>query len=404
MSDLPFLDENYSDPVKQLILLPAANERDLARWGAACAGYAQAFRTVAVSSSADDALSGDWDVVFVVQPDEWPASLRTSLAVNRRPDLHVEEITAPTPEILAQVLNVRVYHDARFGEARERPAGPIVSSALVGLHGRGDGTMQPRDLAVVRTARIEAVKLLTLANVASVDRLLEINPNMFIMLRPFVPFSDRGRPRNISPRQFFDAVAPDLERFFNHNNTLTYVEIHNEPNLLIDGQEGSWRNGSEFADWYLTALDLLRARFPGKLFGFPGLSPGGDMAGYRYSGSRFLDEAQFAAWSSDWIGVHCYWVSEAEMTDERHGYGWQVYRRMFPDHQLWITEFGNPNEPKNVVGDQYRRYYDTLKRVPNIGGAFAYISSISDARESRRWAWVSEDGQDVGIAPIVAQR
>jgi hypothetical protein len=104
------------------------------------------------------------------------------------------------------------------------------------------------------------------------------------------------------------------------------------------------------------------------------------------------------------VGVHAYWVNEREITDDREGFGFTLYRQRFPEKLLFITEFGNPAQPKPVVAEQYARYYGALRRAPGLGAAFAYVVSTSNPAESALWAWRDEAGQDLGLAAEVGRR
>lgn len=402
MSNLVLEDETN---VATLILLPAADDRELSAWGWACASYAQAFDTVTVSSNPLEARRETYQAVIVVQPDFWPASLWEAIAPARRPGLIVERLEAPTPDILAQILKARVVHEVRFAESALRnAAADLLSEWLVGLHARGDGELQPYDLTAFRVGRINAAKILSYASPASIEALRNLNPNMFIMVRAIINFNNDGKAQRVTPREFFDQTYQNLDRLFAADPNLKYVEIHNEPNLVIEGMTGAWQNGTDWAEWFLEVKRLYSERWPDKLYGFPGLSPGPDLPGVRRDHQVFLREAFLSVVAADWVGVHAYWQNEREMLDEAHGMGFRLYRRLFPDQLLLITEFGNPVEPKPVVGAQYVRYYSQLARERGVGGAFAYISSISDRRESARWGWMRDDGSDVGIAPVVGSR
>jgi hypothetical protein len=272
----------------------------------------------------------------------------------------------------------------------------------VGIHGRSDGELQPADLPLIQRGRFEAVKLLSYATLQSVTAVRAINPDTFFLIRAFVPI---GEGRRVTPEDFFAFTASDVARLYDADPALRYIELHNEPNLRREGWGGSWADGAEFSRWFLRLLDLYRRRFPEARIGFPGLSPGPySEAGGRYDSEVFLSQCENAARACDWIGVHAYWVNERELIDEREGYGFVRYRARFPDKLLFITEFGNPAEPKPIVAEQYRRYFAALRQVPGLGGAFAYVISTSSPEESPRWAWRSEDGQDVGIAAIVGDR
>ncbi|OGO47524.1 MAG: hypothetical protein A2W37_12255 [Chloroflexi bacterium RBG_16_63_12] len=97
-------------------------------------------------------------------------------------------------------------------------------------------------------------------------------------------------------------------------------------------------------------------------------------------------------------------MNEREISDERLGFGFMDYRARFPEKLLFVTEFGNPLQPKNVIADQYARYYGMLRHVRGLGAAFAYVISSPGPVESARWAWRDEAGNDVGIAAVVGQR
>ena len=118
----------------------------------------------------------------------------------------------------------------------------------------------------------------------------------------------------------------------------------------------------------------------------------------------FLAQALSAAQQADWVGLHAYWVNEREMADQALGLGFARYRALFPEKLLFITEFGNPNQPKSVVAEQYARYYGLLRNLPGLGGAFSYVVSTPDPIESPRWAWRNEIGDDVGIAAEIGRR
>jgi len=239
----------------------------------------------------------------------------------------------------------------------------------------------------------------------TVRRLKAINPEMFILVRAIETFEEDGQPRKVTPAQFVERTIPDLSRLYDEDSSLRYVEIHNEPNLRSEGLGGSWNDGAEFGDWFLEVTALYRQRFPDAHFGFPGLSPGpASTADGRVDSEAFLSQAEAAAQQADWIGLHAYWVNEKEISDERLGFGFMDYRARFPEKLLFVTEFGNPLQPKNVIADQYARYYGMLRHVRGLGAAFAYVISSPDPVESARWAWRDEAGNDVGIAAVVGQR
>jgi len=393
-------------PEAQIILLPARTPTESSIWGSAAMEYAAAFQTIDFSR---DPERVDWlayQHVTIVRPSFWPADLILELK-QANPALQFDRIPVDTPEALQLVLHVRVYYGWRYGPqtATDWTAAWPYGRALIGLHGRSDGELQGPDYEVVRAARLEAVKVTTHATHTSVDQLRQINPNMFIMLRPYVDFRQGKGVRVVSPDDFVHWTVDDLDRLLSYDPTLRYVEIHNEPNVTVEGLGTNWQDGYEFGDWFLAVLDLYRRRFPNALFGFPGLSPGptSDSQG-RLSSELFIQQAAKAAQQADFVGIHAYWVNERELSDVSLGLDFARYRERFPEKVLFVTEFGNPVQPKPVAADQYARYYSILRHLPGLGGAFAYVLSTSDPIESPRWAWRDEKGNDTGIAAEVGRR
>jgi hypothetical protein len=393
-------------PEAQLVLLPARTPAEASAWGSAAMEYAAAFQTIEFSR---DPLRVDWrgyQHVTIIRPSFWQTDL-TLLIKQANPEIAIDRIPVDTPEALQLVLHVRIYFGWRYGPqtATDWSQAWPDGRSLIGLHGRSDGELHGPDYEVVRLARLEAVKLTTHATPATLDRLRQIKPDLFIMMRPLVDFRQGQGVRAVSPQDFVKWTVDDLERLLSYDTTLRYVEIHNEPNVTREGLGTNWTDGYEFGDWFLTVLDLYRRRFPNALFGFPGLSPGptSDAQG-RMSSELFIQQAAKAAQQADWVGLHAYWVNERELSDASLGLDFARYRERFPEKVLFVTEFGNPVEPKSLVADQYSRYYAMLRHLPGLGGAFAYVISTPDAIESPRWAWRDEAGNDVGIAAEVGQR
>lgn len=391
--------------INQLLLVPARTDAELAEWGATALAYSQAFDAVTISNNVDLIRTGRFEHITIVQPEWWPAELHLRLKqAAHKP--RIEYLMAPNPQVLAQILNVRVYYNLRFGFETaydwSQQWAPGVS--YIGLHGRADGELLDRDIDIARTARLEAVKITSHATPASVDALRAFNPNMFIMVRPIMAFHFGESPRRITPQEYVQATQSDLQRLFDDYPDVEHIEIHNEPNLILEGLSGSWRDGVEFASWFDEVVSLYRRIWPNKKYGFPGLSPGPTIPGVRQGSSAFLGQAATAAASADWIGVHGYWQTEGQMQSLDGGMSWRRFRRLYPDKLLFVTEFGNPIQPKPVVANQYARYYGLLRRAAGIGAAFSYISSTSDLSESARWGWTDEAGRDVGIAREIGRR
>ena len=149
---------------------------------------------------------------------------------------------------------------------------------LVGVHGRADGPMLEPDYAPLEAARVEAVKLLVNAQPGDIDRCRVTmgEVDLFFLARLFADFQNG---RVVKAEEFADWQKHDMERMYVRG--VRYYEVHNEPNLNLEGFSASWRNGNEFEDWFLRVVDILQPLFPDARFGFPGCSPGGDIAGRR---------------------------------------------------------------------------------------------------------------------------
>ncbi|MCC7358213.1 MAG: M23 family metallopeptidase [Anaerolineales bacterium] len=280
--------------------------------------------------------------------------------------------------------------------ARSYPWPPAM--CLVGLHGRADGPLQDPDYAAINAARIEAVKLLTTAQPANVDRLRADNPRVFILMRLFASFDGRV----VRSDEFANWMQSEMAPFYDRG--LRYFEIHNEPNLRPEGWTQSWADGAAFGAWFLDVRHRLKQVYPEALFGYPGLSPGDAIPGLRANALDFLAASDAAARAADWVGLHCYWVSEQELNSASGGLGYVEYRRRFPDKLIFITEFSNATQhtDKDTKAKQYTRYYQHLRSIPGLGAAFAFVVSSSSGFDSETWRL--ENGQPTAIPGLVAAR
>ena len=269
---------------------------------------------------------------------------------------------------------------------------------LVGVHGRADGPLLEPDFPVIRDTHMEAVKMLSNAPPENIDRLRAINENIFILVRLFAGFRDR----TVSSADFVSWVEADVEQLYRAG--VRYYEVHNEPNLQIEGWQHSWQDGAQFAGWFLEVVERMKGRFPEALFGYPGLSPGADISGQRMDSWAFLQQSEPAAMSADWMGCHCYWVSDADMLRPGGGQVYAEYRRRYPEKLLFITEFSNPSSETSprAKGQQYVEYYRRLREVTGVGAAFSFV--ISASANFPHEIWRSEDGRASEIATLVGRR
>ena len=273
-----------------------------------------------------------------------------------------------------------------------------LNRCLVGLHSRADGPVQPPDLEVIKAARIEAVKFLSSAQPADVDQVRALRPDAFFMVRMFAGFNNRV----VTPADFCSWMEYELKPFYERG--VRYFEVHNEPNLQIEGWGYTWQDGRQFAAWFLEVMRRMRQLYPAAKFGFPGLSPGHNIPGQRLELALFLDQADEAARAADWVGCHCYWQDEASLRQPVGGLGYEDYRRRFPDKLLFITEFSNtsPTVDAQSKGAQYVEFYRRLRVAPGIGAAFAFV--VSASANFPHEVWRAEDGRATAVPALVGKR
>lgn len=395
----------------QVILLP---QDHYYAWLGAAQGYGLKF---GVNLTADPDSAGRLGQVVTIAgaPGGYPAQGDIQAWFHQTyPQVKVDYIPAASPDELGAALQKRIDAGDRYAPpAPPVPVAPVAPPApvapvapvypwpagkcLVGVHGRTDGPMQDADFEAVRVSNVEAVKLLTWARPEDIDRLRQIRPDVFILARLMTKI---GAPNQFSDF-FVGEVGQHMANFYARG--IRYFELHNEPNLTLEGWRSSWQNGGDFARFFLEVRDKLKARFPEALLGWPGLSPGPGVDGVRLKDWDFVAQADAALRAADWLGVHCYWQSAAIMEDAAEGGRvYRAYRQRYPDKLIFITEFSNATEPPAVKAQQYVSYYQSLRHEPGVGAAFSFVSSASSGFESE--AWRSEAGQLSEIPAAVGRR
>lgn len=388
-------------PENHILLLP---REDYPAWIAACRDYVIKFGpnfTNDPDSVGRSALPGQ--VVTIVDvPSGYPAQGDIRAWFERNyPTIKTDVVAVKTADELRAALAKRIQANDRylslapvFDFGALWPAG----KCLVGVHGRADGRMEPADFTAVAEARVEAVKLLSSAAPEDVDRLRAINPQVFILVRLFANIAGRVIP----PEQFATWLTFDMGQFYQRG--VRYFEIHNEPNLKGEGWTTSWQDGREFARWWLTVRNQLKALYPEARFGWPGLSPDGFPVPERTNDIRFLEQAEEALRAADFVCLHAYWRDEAEMRAPNGGELYREYRRRFPEKLLFVSEFSNPtpNTSLQAKAAQYVDYYAAARRFPGLGAVFAFI--VSASANFPHEAWRTEDGQLTEIVSAVGRR
>lgn len=271
------------------------------------------------------------------------------------------------------------------------PPPPPVVRAWVGLHLRADpldhnSPQYLHDLAVVNTARIEAVKIKTSDTLESLTGLIAagLDPAKIVLRL----FAAGDNPSLKSAALFYNEQKTWLAYFASRGGR--YVEVHNEPNLTLEGMGAAWSTPAQFADFYRQVKSLIRSNHPGLLVGFPGLSPQdtGSAITLGYTVANWLTACDGEIRDSDWIGAHSYWTSAGQLNDPSHGAYWKKFIPF--GKPILITEFANVGlDSPAAKGDQYVAYYAGL--TAPVLGAYAYVSSASDPAFVEQ-IWRSESG------------
>jgi hypothetical protein len=245
------------------------------------------------------------------------------------------------------------------------------------LGGLGMGNPQPLtsgQLKIISDAKLEAFKTLTLPdpdqNTQLIAQLKKVRSDMFIVTRLFFSVDAKNKTK-FSPQNFVDFVNNGLTACYQAG--VRYFEVHNEPNLEVEGMYWNWASGAEFGSWLQQVLNILKPRFPDAKWGYPGLSPQPNV-------DAFLDGSAAAANACDWIGVHCYWQQPANqppypINGDNAGFYWRAkFKPRFPTKMLMLTEYSNnsPSVSYNNKGKQYGDYIKLLRSEPNVGAAFAF--------------------------------
>ncbi len=275
------------------------------------------------------------------------------------------------------------------------PAG----KCLVGAVGRIGGPLEEEDLAVIERARLEAVVIGLSERRETLERLRATDPAMFFLLRLETDLSDQ----RVTPDQFVSQVAADLDRLYRLE--VRYVEFPHQPNLQLGGWGRSFRNGDEYAEWFQAVLEPLRRDFPEAKFGFPCLSPGEAISGWREDAARFLEDAEAAVIAADWIGVSACWTAAAGMRSPKGGRAYEQVRLQFPEKLIFVTEFANvsADTPPEAKATQYLEYYRDLRTRPGMGAAFANALSAAAGHEGVVWRGKGEKAPGV-IAEVIGRR
>lgn len=286
-------------------------------------------------------------------------SLKQDGATARKETDYPKDILDPTPFM--------VWPDSSKSlDPQARPAG----KCLIGASAQEAGGLSGETIKALADARLEALKIGKGEPSEAIGRLRAEIPGIHIIVRLAADFS--GSP--VEPGTFVRQVEEDARRLVRAG--VRDFEVHVNPNLQSGGWRRSWSDGSDFARWFLRVTGRLRKLCPEARWGFPGLSPGEFVSGWREDAYRFLEAADEAVEASDWIGVNCHWTSPTGMRSRQGGSAFQNLRDLYPEKLLVVTEFQNSSSaaPDAAKVDQYLSYFRLLRNEPGVLAAFAYSS------------------------------
>jgi len=278
---------------------------------------------------------------------------------------------------------------------------PSQHVAAIGLHASADpgnlhaGEAEFREFEILQPG---VIKVLSAHSEASIKRLAMEHPKVQWIIRAFLSMNDRS----VTSQQFYDWTISDLTRTINTlraegvSDDAMWIEIHNEPNLVVEGWTTSWQNGTQFAAWLKAVKTRYEQQFPLVHYVYPGLSPGEDVAGVRMGSTSFLADSETAVTACDAVGVHCYW-SQAWPMSTAFSY-LDSYQRF--DMPTWITE-SSRNDPVPQVSwaryaAEYSDFWRGLNTRPWVKGVTYFVASALETSFQAE-CWVVNQ-QSRGIA------
>ncbi|HET89547.1 MAG TPA: M23 family metallopeptidase [Chloroflexi bacterium] len=283
----------------------------------------------------------------------------------------------------------------------------------------GSGPATPADLAAIRQANLEALKLRAIVNSASdLAAYRDIGIHTFLVQL----LSPEPGARPTTPQEFVDYFAPALEEFVQAG--VRDLEIHGEPNLRARGYTVSWNSPTGFGDWFVSVSERIKTTFgPHVRTGFPALTPPPPRqpgAAPTISQHDFLGACASAVRQADFICCHVYWDSADALRAFETGARFvRQYLEAFPTIPLVISEFANvnPNTNSAIKGDQYAEFYLACAQYdgcyqdwpanqvawPRLQAAYAFLLRSSDPSYASL-VWTDEAGQPRSVVERVASR
>jgi hypothetical protein len=286
-------------------------------------------------------------------------------------------------------------------EIADQPAA-TTRTVRIGLHGRNDRFFEELDFQLIREAKIETLKMMSLTDPSVFERIKRENPDIEFIVRLYDErLNEEGHP---TPQEYAAEIIPVMESL---RPFATKFEVGNEPNHVYryEGWGSEDADAVSFNTWFLEVYDLLKTAHPWAELGYPALATPDSF----HRDKAWLALTREAIERADWLGVHCYWQQPPNqpgtMFDENRGLCFKYYHEQFPNKPLEITEFDNdnviweipPNTPEEIAR-QYETYYQELFKYPYIRSASTFIMSSPDPR----WDYFAWRTEADGFKPVVS--
>lgn len=283
----------------------------------------------------------------------------------------------------ADLLDPTPYLSNDIGFAGGKPH-PL--PALDGLAGRVGGRMRLQDWQALEQYRAESLTIDIDTSEEDCELAARVRPGIELLAR--VSRVQAASMR--SPRTYADYLRPRLDRLM--RSGVSAFELLPQPNLLSGGLGVYWRNGREFAAWYVELLALLRGHYPQARFGWPALSPGGRIPGERIDYRAFLEDGRDALSAVDWLGAECFWFGAWDLHSLDGGLSFLHLQREYPDKPIRVLRYAAIGQELSA-GDRAAQVMEFLSLARSAAVESAHLFGLSAALGPQDLMLVQPDGE-----------
>lgn len=211
--------------------------------------------------------------------------------------------------------------------------------------------------------------------------------------------------RVVTAQNFFDWTVHELIQRVNlvrSRGITPVIEVHNEPNLVQEGLGLSWEDGNKFGIWLRDVINLYKTRseLTSVSYMYPGLSPGGTVAGVRQDSTAFLQQSISSGVMNhvNAMGVHAYWSAGFPMQSAINHVNQTKNTTGKP---TYVTEASINDRPSVLTPQQYGDQYAEFIQSVAVEGIYFFVGSASNSYFEPE-TWVRTNGTSKGIAASLA--